>query len=228
MTIRQFQELYYIGQDRSFDMDKSVKMVGVVTGIIPDKVDKMPLKRFNRICRNIAKHFDILANKTLQNTVPVQYIRANGRIYQVHYRVDKLPITAGNYVEVMKFGEDVINNLHKIMASMCEPVKWSWGKFKFIPYKREHIDIAADMESVNFKHAYHCAVFFYTLWRVSMPLIQPYLVKELVKKGVNRSEAEKILTSLSKYLDGFTMPKWSQNMREYLLNRFGTSELSSS
>lgn len=228
MTILQFQELYFIGQDKSFDLDKSVKMVGVVTGMTPDKVDKIPLKRFNRICRKITDYFDILGNKTLQNTVPMQYIIAKGRLYKIHYRVDKLPINAGNYVEVMKYGEDVVTNLHKIMASICEPLKWSWRKFRFVPYKREHIDIAADMEAANFKHAYHCAVFFYILWRVSMPLIQPYLVKELVKKGVNRSEAEKILTSLSKYLDGFTMPKWSQNMREYLLNRFGTSELSSS
>lgn len=228
MTILQFQELYYIGKDRSFDLDKSIKMVGVITGMTPDKVETLPLKRFNKICSNIVNYFDILGNKTLQNTEPVKLIHANGRTYQVHYRVDRLPITAANYIEVIKFSEDVVNNLHKIMASICEPVRWSWRKFKFIPYKREHIDIAADMERAKFKHAYHCAVFFYTLWRVSMPLIQPYLVKELTRKGVSRQEAEQTLTGLSKYLDGFIMPKWSQNMKEYLLNRFGISGLSNS
>ena len=244
MTILQAQQLQFIGSALDSDMDKSVKMVGVITGLTPEQIDGKPIyskdgkeiigykggigmRKFNRICAKIKSHFDFLTANLLR-TEPVKFVRAKGRTYRLHYRVDKLPITAAKYVEVATYGQDVIPNLHKIMASISEPVKWSWRKWSFIPYKRGHADIATDMEHVNFRAAYHAAVFFYTHYQVSMILIRPYLIKQLTRKGVPKEEAIKTLSSLSVILDGFTMPKWSQNLREYLLNRFGTSELYSS
>jgi len=116
MTILQFQELYYIAKTKDFDFDKSVKMVGVVTGLTPDQVDGLPMARFNKICADITRHFNIL-EQNLTTSSPVEIIHAKGRTYRIHYRVDKLPVTAGSYVDVIKFGEDVVTNLHKIMAS---------------------------------------------------------------------------------------------------------------
>lgn len=226
MTILQFQELYYIGQTKDMDMDKSVKMVGVITGQTPDQVDKMSMRRFNKLCAKITEHFAVFDQK-LQNSQPVQSVRANGRTYLLHYRVDKLPIDAGRYVEVIGFSSDVVNNLHKIMASIAEPIRWNWRRMRYEPYKLDHADIATDMEKVDFKAAYHAAVFFYTHYQVSMVLIRPYLVKQLVRKGIPREQAIKTLTDLSTVLDGCIMPKWSLTLKQYLLNRFGTSELSS-
>lgn len=225
MTILQFQELYYIGQSKDMDMDKSIKMVGVVTGLTPDQVDKIPMAKFNKICAKISDSFSVFDQKLL-NTTPVKFVRSNGRTYRLHYRIDRYPINAGRYVEVIEFGKDVVNNLHKIMASIAEPVKWSWRKMDFVPYKRDHSDISTDMEGVYFKAAYHAAVFFYTHYQVSMILIRPYLVKELMKKGIQKEEAVRTLTNLSTILDGFIMPKWSLNLKQYLLNRYGTSALS--
>lgn len=215
MTIKQFQELWYISQSTEYDLDKSIKMVGVVTGMTPDEVEKLPMIKFNKICARIQNSFEIF-NKKLLSTKPKQYVFVNRRIYKLHYRVDKLPINAGKYVEVVTFAKDVVNNLHKIMASIAEPINWR-GK----PYKRDHDDIARDFEQVNFEAAYHAAVFFYTHYRVSMQLIQPYLVKELMSKGVTKEKAEGTLNDLLMYLDGCTMPKWSQISKGYLLNRFG-------
>lgn len=216
MTIKQFQELWYITQSTDLDIDKSVKMVGVVTGMTPEQVDNMPMAKFNKLCTKIQKHFEIF-NRNLLKGTPKKFIRAGGRVYQLHYKIDRQPINAGRYIEVISFGKDVINNLHKIMASIATPVNWR-GK----PYKRDHADIAADMESANFEAAYQAAVFFYTLYSVSMTLIQPYLIKELTKKGMIQQEAKVTLSSSLTFLDGFTMPRWSQNLRLYLLNRFGT------
>ena len=140
----------------------------------------------------------------------------NGRFYRINYKVDKKPITAGKYVEVLTFGTSIVENLHKVMASIVTPVTFM-GK----PYHREHDEIASDMESVNFEAAYHAAVFFYTQYKVSMQLIQPYLVKELTPMGVEKEAVIQTLSNLQNILDGFTMPKWSLNTREYLLNRFG-------
>lgn len=215
MTIKQFQELYYITQNKEYDIDKSIKMVGVITGQTPEQIEAMPMTKFNNLCKRVQHQFDLFG-KNLLKTQPKKLVYVNGRIYRINYEVSKAPINAGKYVEVITFGKDVVQNLHKIMASIVTPINYL-GK----PYERDHADIAADFESANFEAAYHAAVFFYTHYRVSMQLIQPYLVKELTAKGMNQEKAEATLNSSLNILDGFTMPNWSQNMRAYLLNRFG-------
>lgn len=219
MKIKQFQELYYIAKSSDEDIDKSIKMVGAITGKTPDQVDSMQMDKFNRLCVKIQKQFEIL-NKKILNTRPRNIVLVNGRLYRINYEVSKPPINAGKYVEVITFGKEVIPNLHKIMASIVTPVKWRMGKL--IPYEREHFEIAHDMEEMNFEAAYNAAVFFYTHYRVSMQLIRPYLLKELERKGVSRMKAEETLSASLNILDGFTMPKWSQTLKTYLLNRFGT------
>jgi hypothetical protein len=143
-------------------------------------------------------------------------VMVKGRLYRIHYDVRKFPNNAGKYVEALTFGKDTIKNLHLLMATMAEPINWR-GK----PYKREHEDIANDMENINFEVAYHASVFFYTLYKVSMRVTQPYLIQELKKKGVEAETSAHWLNSLSQILDGFPMPVWSQNLRAYLSNRFG-------
>lgn len=215
MTILQFQQLYFIAQGTDIDFDKSIKMVGVVTGKTPEEVEKMPMAKFNRLCKRITATFEIIG-KNLLKSKPRKIVLCKGRIYRINYQVDRLPINAGKYVEAITFGKDVIENLHKIMATIATPVNWR-GK----PRERLHQDIATDFESMNFEAAYHAAVFFYTQYRVSMQIIQPYLIQELTAKGVNKQEAEVTLNNSLQLLDGFIMPKWSLNLRQYLLNRYG-------
>lgn len=222
MTILQFQQLYFIAKSTEPDIDKSIKMVGAVTGMTPEQVELLPMKRFNNLCNKITKTFNILTTK-LNTGTPKQYVFINRHIYKLHYRIDRQPINAGKYVEAVTFGKDIVENLHKIMATIAEPIN-IYGK----PVDRPHDDISKDFESMEFEAAYHAAVFFYTHFSTSMILIQPYLIKELTQKGMNQDQAQLILNASQKILDGFTMPKWSLNLREYLLNRFGGSELSSS
>ena len=215
MTIKQFQELYFIAQNKEYDFDKSIKMVGVITGQTPEQIETMPMGKFNKVCQRIQKQFYVF-DKNLLKGKPKKLVMVNGRFYRINYKVDKKPITAGKYVEVLTFGTSIVENLHKVMASIVTPVTFT-GK----PYHREHDEIALDMESVNFEAAYHAAVFFYTQYKVSMQLIQPYLVKELTPMGVEKEAVIQTLNNLQSILDGFTMPKWSLNTRAYLLNRFG-------
>jgi hypothetical protein len=215
MTIKQFQELYFIAQTKEYDFDKSIKMVGVITGQTPEQIEAMPMAKFNRVCSRIQKQFSIF-DKNLLKGKPSKLLMVNGRFYRINYRVDKKPIDAGKYVEVVTFGKDVVTNLHKIMASIVTPVTF-YGK----PYFREHEAIANDMEGVNFEAAYQAAVFFYTLYKTSMHLTQPYLMRELKARGAKQEKAAEMLNSLQNILDGFIMPRWSESMRVYLLNRFG-------
>lgn len=222
MTILQLQQLYFIANSSDDAIDKSIKMVGAITGLTPDKVEKMKMKRFNKLCAKINAQFESIGKK-VHSGKPVRVIRIGTRLYQMNYEVSKKPFNAGKYVEGLTFGKDVITNLHKIMATLATPIRFSFRKMKFVPYERTHEEIATDMERANFDAAYHAAVFFYTLYRVSIQITLPYLVKELESKGVNREKAEQTIMTSLQILDGFTMPKWSQTLKIYLLNRFGIS-----
>ena len=212
MTIKQFQELYYVATSDDMDFDKSIKMVGIVTGKTPEQVERMSMIKFNFLCGMVHRQFKIF-EKDLMKGKPKKIVRVGKRFYKINYDVTKCK--SSTYVEVSTFSTDIIQNLHKIMASIVTPVKFKWGKWV------EHEELASDLEQMDFEVAYHAAVFFYTLFNVSMRVIQPYLVSEMTKKGIAKEKAEEILMTSQNILDGFIMPKWSLTSKEYLLNRFG-------
>lgn len=214
MTIKQFQELYYVATSKDLDFDKSIKMVGIVTKKTPEQVELMSMRKFNYLCNKVHNEFKIF-EKDLLKRKPKKIVRVGKQFYRINYDVAKAK--ASTYVEVSTFSTDIIQNLHKIMASIVTPIKLKWGKWVEI----EHEDLAKEMEKMSFEAAYQAAVFFYTLFNVSMTIIQPYLINEIMKKGVSKEKATEILTSSQNILDGFIMPKWSQTSKQYLYNRFG-------
>lgn len=214
MTIKQFQELYYVATSKDIDLDKSIKMVGIVTKKTPEQVESMSMVRFNLLCARVHNEFKLF-EKDLLKSKPKKIVRVGKRFYRINYDIAKAK--ASTYVEVATFSTDIIQNLHKVMASIVTPIKFSWGKW----VETDHEELSKDMEQMEFEAAYHAAVFFYTLFNVSMKVIQPYLISEMIAKGVSKEKATEVLTISQNILDGFTMPKWSQTSKEYLYNRFG-------
>lgn len=214
MTIKQFQELYYVATSSDIDLDKSIKMVGIVTNKTPEQVESMSMVRFNLLCARVHNEFKVF-EKDLLKSKPKKIVRVGKRFYRINYDIAKAK--ASTYVEVATFSTDIIQNLHKVMASIVTPIKFSCGKW----VETDHEDLSKEMESMEFEAAYHAAVFFYTLFNVSMKVIQPYLISEMIAKGVSKEKATEVLTISQSILDGFTMPRWSQISKQYLYNRFG-------
>lgn len=212
MTVKQFQELYFIAQQKANDpltaLENETKMIAVIKGITVEQVDKMKMSQFNRIRKRITANFELLNKKFIEGR-PRKLVYANGRIYRIDYDIKKLH--AAKFVESLTYGNKTVDNLHKILATIAEPVN-IFGK----PYKRSHEERATDMEQMNFEHAYHAAVFFYTLYRVSLSASLPYLTRKAKDKN-----AAPLLSTLLNILDGYQMPKWSLNLKAYLLSRFG-------
>ncbi len=203
ITIQKFQELAAMSSLPMDETDRAVKLVQVVTGKTVDEVDAMPMVDFNRLCGKIAKLFD------LTEGVPVNTIKANGRYYHINHSIDKMP--AGRYVEVATFSSNVIENLHKIMASIVQPKTW-YGKI--LPYdSTKHEQYADDMLQADFSAAYHSAVFFYVLFKESIKNLQGYFLAAAMEVGKTEAEATKTLIDLQSVLDGFILPKWCENLK---------------
>ena len=211
MKVKQFQELYFISKGEDIDFDKSIKMVGVLTNQLPEQVELMTMNAFNKECKKIIKSFEVFGKEAM-NGKPAKYLFVNRRIYRLNYDLQK----ASKYVEGITFSKDIINDIHKLLATIAEPINWR-GKI----YHREHEDIAKDMENVNFEAAYQVAVFFYLQFQISMQIILPYLVSEATKKGANKETTMETLVNFNNLLGGYIMPKWSHRLKEYLSLRFG-------
>ena len=135
MTIKKFQDLFKISITNLDEIDKSVLLVQTFTGKSEFEINKMSVKKFNRLCANINKSFNKLSNNMLAEK-PKNLIKANGKWYWLNLEINEL--TAGRYVETATYASDVIGNLHKLMATMCVPMKWSWKGLVPDKYNAEH------------------------------------------------------------------------------------------
>jgi muconolactone delta-isomerase len=205
VTIGKFQELYAISQLGCDELDKSILFVQTLTGKTEAEVLAMSTKKFNKVCAKVRRVFDFDPGE------PKQLLRAGRRRYMINYDLFKV---TGRYVEVSTFSQDIIPNLHKIMASITQRCRWSWKKFRIVPIPydaKKHEQYADDMLDADFEHAYNSAVFFWAVYARSMKTLHPYLIQKLQEKGLNHQISQHFLNSLQSGLDGFTPPKWCQN-----------------
>lgn len=163
LTIEKFQKLQSISDIDEDELDKASRLVQVLLDKSSDEVDKMSLKRFGKLCRQLEKAFDLNINKVAKS-MPSKYIWANGKRYMLNLYT-KQPFNTGRYIEVVTFSKsDPIGNMHNILASICSPMKWSWLKFRFVDEGfnvLDHEKYSDDMKQADFKHGYNAMVFFY-------------------------------------------------------------------
>jgi hypothetical protein len=190
------------------ELDKSILLVQTLLDKSQFEVETMKVKKFNKVCAEINKSFEIF-NKKLESDKPKQIVKVNGRWYFLNYEITKKPMNAGRYVEVASFSNDIIGNLHKILASMANPMEWTLKGLKVKKYDAtEHEEIANDMLHLDFSVAYHAAVFFCALFNESIKALLHSL--ELPKE--KKEEANQIVQNLTKVMVGSTTPKWLQNL----------------
>ena len=207
LTIKQFQQINAINKIEADDLDKSIMFVQVLTGKSEFEVNQMKVKKFNKLCADVLKAFESMM-VDLNKDKPKNLIKANGTWYWVNYDVSKLD--AGRYVETATFGVDLLDNLHKLMATMVVPMKWTWKGLVPVQYDAmNHEKVAEDMLQADFTHCYHAAVFFYALFKNSIISLESYLESQTTKK----EELKRAMMNFKNLSDGFTMPNWYQNLK---------------
>jgi hypothetical protein len=206
ISIHKFQELYKISQYNVNEIERASLLVQCLTGKSEHEINKMNINKFNKLCNNINAEFEILSKK-MDAEKPKQIVKANGRFYWLNYDMAKKPNNAGKYVELATFSEDIVGNLHKIMATMATPLKFSFKGM--VKTERDHADIANDMLHLDFKVAYHASVFFWAVFSESIMSLKGYLEAQTEKK----KELTDILNHFQSLSDGFTTAKWYQNLK---------------
>lgn len=205
LTIRKFQELFSISQMETDEITKSSLLVQCLTNKTEAEIDRMKPETFGKLCKKINQSFELVSNK-INNSKPKSYVRVNGNLYFLNYDITKSPMNAGRYVEVATFSDNIIANLHLIMASMANPVKW----FKIQKHDSvSHDKIANDMLEMDFEVAYHSAVFFYAVFTKSIQNLHNYLASQTEKK----EELKEAMENFKRISDGYITPRWLVNLK---------------
>jgi len=207
VTISKFQELYKISIMEINEAEKSALLVQEFTGLSEEQVNKMPLKKFNKLCAEINTKFEKYG-KELDEKKPQKYVAVKGRLYLLEYDLAKPPMNAGRYVELATYSDDIIGNLHKIMATMCTPLKFTYKGLK--RKEKNHRQVADDMLDIDFEIAYQACVFFYAVFSKSIQASVSYF-KTI---ATDTAKVEEVLTNLAEFTDGFITAKWYRNLKE--------------
>lgn len=206
ITIRQFQELDKATKYELPELEKSILLVKILTGKNDFEIEKMPIRKFNKVCMEINKAFNKL-NATIDKEKPRKYAYVKGRTYLIHYDISQ--INAGRYVEIATFQTDIIGNLHKIMASLVTPMKLTWKGLKAQKYDgAQHQKIAEELLDMDFSVAYHACVFFYALFLKSIENLNIY------GNQLEAVQAARLQSHLVNYLDGTITADWYRNLNQ--------------
>jgi hypothetical protein len=161
------------------------------------QIDSLSIKDLNKQLKEI----DFIA-KGDANPKAVDFIRVNGRQYKCIFDIRQLPYA--RYIESKFFGNDVLNNCHKIAASMVLPMKKTWRGWKVTKYDAsKHEEYAQDLLSAPFESVYGSLVFFCQVFTDSIKSSEDYLISEMIKEGMNPMEAEITVMDLCRGMDGF-------------------------
>jgi hypothetical protein len=135
----------------------------------------------------------------------VSFLKANGKLYQVNYKVGTL--RAGQNTELQHWlkEKDWIQHMDKILASIVVPVKrYLWIKLPERNRSEDHERVSQDMQAVDFSEAFGCVVFFCKIFVASIRGILPFLEPQMLQAGKTKEEVQTLRTDLMKTLDGFT------------------------
>ncbi len=221
ITVFQWQQLtdLFTQSKDVTDLDLLVKSAAIITNQTEHQIDSIPVGELKPLLDKIAFiHTDIQPKA-------VKVIKVNGKRYKCIYDVRNIP--AARYIESKHFSTDVNGNLHKIMACMVMPMRYTWRGWVEDKYDAsKHSAYAEDMLSAPISHVLGSVVFFYQVYNLWIRNSKGYLTKEMEMKGITKYQAEAAYQTLCNIMDGYTKPNWLPIMKGSPSRKRSTSKQS--
>ena len=147
-------------------------------------------------------------------------VKVNGKYYRFQPNIKHLPFA--RYIEAKAFSEGIIENMHKIAATMFMPQKRTWyGLLVDDKYNAsKHEQYANDLANANYAEVFFCFVYFYQVYRNWIEVSKDYMVKRMVNLGATKVEALMVVKSLCDILDGNIQPNLLPNTKIAELQKY--------
>lgn len=206
ITVFQWQQLMalYVGEDDREDLETAT------LSIVFNKTENEILSLTESERVKLLKQIDFI--HTPPTGKPVKVIKCqNGKRYKCVYDVRN--IRAARYIETKHFAKDPENNIHRVAASMVEPlVKHLIIGYKVSTYDAtKHEEYANDLLTAPITDVLGSVVFFCEVYRRWMGNSKDYLKREMKMKGMMEDQAEEVYQTLWSITDGITKQLWWRN-----------------
>lgn len=200
ITVQQFQDIHRLSLTPDIDeFDRVERAICILFDMTEQQVDDLPVKEFNALARQCA--FALTDNVPGK---PVKSFRIGKKKYAITY--DPTKLRHRQYVEILTFGNKPIENMHYVMASLVQPVRWGMRRRN---EAKDHEALSADMLNARLVDLYHSCVFFCKLWLSLMQRIKGSLVIQMMEKGITKETALGLLNNSIAAMAGFIQPgKW--------------------
>lgn len=200
ITLGQFQDIYKLSSDTELDdMERISRAISIVYGLSEAQVDDLSITKFNELAKSCA----FIMTGDIPGK-PVRSFYIGRKKYAINYKPQSLKHR--QYVEILHFSEKPIDNMHYIMASLVNPVRFG---FKLKNTAKLHSDLSERMLNAPFLAVYHSCIFFCKLYKSLIEVIQSSLIAEMMSKGMTKEDAKKIITISTSAMDGFiTQSRW--------------------
>lgn len=195
LTLQQFQDIYALSRDTSLDeLERTARAISIIYDKSESQVDDMTLNEFNKLGTEAA---EMLKMENIPGK-PVKSFRVGAKRYGINYKPQTM--THRQYVEILTFGEKPIANMHLIMASIVQPMRFG---IRFKNKSDDHVKVAEDMLNAPFLAVYHSCVFFCKLYSALIKHIRGYLIEQMMTKGMTQAQAENLVTISINVMDGY-------------------------
>jgi hypothetical protein len=201
ITVGQFIDLTALSQQKVTDEVEHADMaIQILYEMTPKEVGDLPLEKFKEFAKNATS---IMTSQITGK--PRKFIRGSKRKYKIEYNPKKL--TQRQFVEIQYFSEQMIPNMHYILASIVRRV----GTFGTLEpnVAANHEEIANDLLEAKITDVYNTCVFFCKLYLNSLTHIQGYLIHEMMEKGSTKQQAQTLLSNSINAMAGLiTQKNW--------------------
>lgn len=187
ITIEQFQEVMRIKGENWTRLKEEMLIVGVINNMSEDEVRQLPIDNYRELKKSIS-YIDFEPPETV-----ITEFKCDG----VTYKVDTIFKTASQFIDFSELKNDVINNLHLILALFVE--------------SDNKIELAEKLKKVDYKIAYSVAFFFSRLLKESIKSIGTYS-KEMEGDGMKRNgdgRQRSMGWRMETVLNGTSFSKWA-------------------
>jgi hypothetical protein len=210
VTVWQWQQIQnlLVKREGLTELDIAVKSLEILTYQTENQIDSLSIKELNEQLKKIT-----FITESAPIPKPNDIIKIGKKRYRCVFDIRNIPYS--RYLETKFFGNDIINNLHKIAASMVVPMKLTWRGWKVAKYDAtKHEEYAEDLLSASFESVYGSVVFFCQVFSDSIMNLKDYLISDLIKNGMEKLEAEITIMALCNVMDGFTRLPSLPNTKE--------------
>jgi hypothetical protein len=147
VTVWQWQQIQQLNEKK--DSLKEEDLIIDTVAILINKTRSQVLSLSERAIKKVIRDIEFLYLREPKMRA-VEYIRVGKQRFKCDY--DAKFSDAGRYIEIKYFTPDLVNNLHRICASMVIPMKptlFGWKLIEFDPMKHE--DYAETLLSAPFE-----------------------------------------------------------------------------